>query len=163
MNELYHAKTADVKYDSITCATRHQPWMNVPSCHIERHPEITIVQPTPSILSLTRRFTTCSSQNSPKPTFILCPISRSIISYVLYMLYHCPFLISVWCMPLRSVYRIRDRLHLVPGYLRCVRRRTTPADTRSTLQISPSNSYQARSLFAYQPASLVKSIQWKSF
>ena len=91
MNELYHAKTADVKYDSITCATRNQSWMNVPSCHIERHPEITIVQPTRSILSLTRRFTTCSSQNSPKPTSsILCPISRSIISYVLYMLYRCP-------------------------------------------------------------------------
>ena len=43
-NELYHAKTADAKYDSIICATSHQSWINVPSCHIERRTEITIVQ-----------------------------------------------------------------------------------------------------------------------
>ena len=44
-NELYQPKTADAEYDSITCATRRQSWINVPSYHIERRLAITIVQP----------------------------------------------------------------------------------------------------------------------
>lgn len=125
----------------------------------------------------------CSTQRSASfdETFYDLFIPEFSETHFLYFMPHFPFyhflrtvyavslpfcLISVWCMPLRSVCRMRDRPPPLLGSWvspLCVRRRTTPADTRSTLQISPSTSYRARSLFAYQLASLVKLIQWKSF
>src|SRR5271168_3571514 len=91
-NELYHPKTADAEYDSITCAARHQSWMNVPSCHIECRPEITIVQPNaqhpfPDETFYGLFIRTLRNQLPP----FYAPFSRSIISCVLYLLCHCPF------------------------------------------------------------------------
>ena len=148
---LYPPKTADAKYDSITFTTRHRYWMNAPILLYRTSPRNHYCSTlTPSILSLARSFTTCSSQSSPKPTSSILRPHFPIHHFV-----RPAYAVSL-PLPKRLVYAIRrcvtdHRLALNWLSLICIRGRTIPADTQK--HIASLKFISSPFIFAYQNGS----------